>query len=250
VGLALLLGLESQQPTWPQAMHCRRLTQVAPIGAQSSQTSPGSRIVLPAHGRTGRGSLRRDVVAGFGWTLHHAAVRTLALTILIFNVTFGAAWSVLVLYARERLGLGPVGFGLITTVSAVGGLLGTLLYGWITRRVSPGNVMRVGLVIETLTHLGLAVATSPWIASPILFVFGAHAFIWGTTAVTRAPAGVDPDRPLRPARHLTAQPYCSAVATSCPAASALWPVTKPTTAAWVVASRPSVAMLRAITVIW
>ncbi len=50
--------------------------------------------------------------------LHHAAVRTLVLTIFIFNITFGAAWSVLVLYARERLGLGDVGFGLITTVSA------------------------------------------------------------------------------------------------------------------------------------
>jgi predicted MFS family arabinose efflux permease len=144
------------------------------------------RIVLPAHGRSpdGSSSLRRDVAEGFRWTLHHPAVRTLALTILVFNVTFGAAWSVLVLYATERLRMGAVGFGLLTTVSAVGGLLGTALYGWITRRVSLGNVMRVGLIIETLTHLALAVTTSPLLASAIFFVFGAHAFIWGTTSVT------------------------------------------------------------------
>jgi MFS family permease len=145
-----------------------------------------SRIVLPAHG-TGRGgtsSLRQDVAEGLRWTLQHAAVRTLALTILIFNITFGAAWSVLVLYATRRLGLGAVGFGLLTTVLAAGGLLGTVLYGWITRRVSLGNVMRVGLVIETLTHLALAVTTSPWLAAGIFFVFGAHAFIWGTTSIT------------------------------------------------------------------
>ena len=73
---------------------------------------------------------------------HHAAVRTLVLTIFIFNITFGAAWSVLVLYATEQLGLGEVGFGLVTTVGAVGGLAGTLSYGWITRRVSLGNLMR------------------------------------------------------------------------------------------------------------
>ena len=41
----------------------------------------------------------------------HPAVRTLALTILVFNVTFGAAWAVLVLYVHQRLGLGAVGFG-------------------------------------------------------------------------------------------------------------------------------------------
>ena len=62
--------------------------------------------------------------------------------------------------------------------------MGTTLYGWITRRVSLGNVMRIGLILETFTHLGLAVTTSPWVAAAILFVFGAHAFIWGTTSVT------------------------------------------------------------------
>src|SRR5207248_3056314 len=63
-------------------------------------------------------------------------------------------------------------------------LLVTGLYGWITRRVSLGNVMRVGLIIETLTHLGLALTTSPWVASSIFFAFGAHAFVWNTTSIT------------------------------------------------------------------
>jgi predicted MFS family arabinose efflux permease len=111
-------------------------------------------------------------------------VRTLVLTILIFNVTFGAAWSVLVLYATEHLGLGSVGFGLITTVSALGGLLGTVGYGWLTRRISLGNLMRIGLIIETATHLVLAITSSPYVALPVFFVFGAHAFVWGTTSIT------------------------------------------------------------------
>ncbi|WP_030435810.1 MFS transporter [Actinoplanes subtropicus] len=139
--------------------------------------APASRVVE-------RGTALRDIREGFGWTVRHAAVRTLVLTILIFNVTFGAAWSVLVLYASDRLGLGAIGFGLLTTVSAVGGLLGTGLYGWITARVSLGNVMRAGLIIETLTHGALALTTSPAVALAIFFVFGAHAFIWGTTSIT------------------------------------------------------------------
>ena len=145
-----------------------------------------SRITLPAldRGTDAPKGLWRETVEGFGWTVHHPAVRTLALTIFVFNVTFGAAWSVLVLYAMQRLGMGAVGFGVLTSVSAAGGLLGTALYGWITRRVSLGDVMRLGLVIETLTHLVLALTTSAWVASAVLFVFGAHAFIWGTTSTT------------------------------------------------------------------
>ncbi|MCC2308221.1 MFS transporter [Cellulomonas chengniuliangii] len=145
-----------------------------------------SRITLPPHGRTGdaRTRVRQDIAEGVAWVLGHAAVRTLVLTILVFNVTFGAAWSVLVLYATQRLGMGEIGFGLLTTVSAVGGLVGMGAYGWITRRISLGSLMRVGLVVETLTHLGLALTRQAWVAMSIFFVFGAHAFIWGTTSVT------------------------------------------------------------------
>jgi predicted MFS family arabinose efflux permease len=145
-----------------------------------------ARIVLPAHPRDpdARSHVGRDIVEGFRWVRHHAAVRTLVLTIFTFNITFGAAWSVLVLYATGRLGMGEIGYGLLTTVSAVGGLAGTAAYGWITRRVSLGNLMRIGLVVETLTHLGLALTRQAWVALAIFFVFGAHAFIWGTTSVT------------------------------------------------------------------
>ncbi|CCH85731.1 Major facilitator superfamily MFS_1 [Modestobacter italicus] len=145
-----------------------------------------TRVVLPPREPYAgpRRALRHDITEGLRWVRHHAAVRTLVLTITIFNVTFGAAWSVLVLYATERLGLGEIGFGLVTTVSAAGGVAGTLAYGWITRRVSLGDLMRIGLVIETLTHLALALTSSPWVALPVFFVFGAHAFVWGTTSIT------------------------------------------------------------------
>ncbi|CAM5786122.1 MFS transporter [Cellulomonas persica] len=145
-----------------------------------------SRLQLPPHGRAKheRTHIRADIAEGVRWAWRHPAVRTLVLTIFIFNVTFGAAWSVLVLYAQQRLGLGDVGFGVITTVQAVGGLLGTAMYGWLTRRVSLANLMRIGLIIETLTHLALALTTTAWVALVVFFVFGAHAFVWGTTSVT------------------------------------------------------------------
>jgi MFS family permease len=145
-----------------------------------------SRIVLPAHRRAEeeRSHVVREIADGMRWLWHHAAVRTLAITIVTFNVTYGAAWSVLVLYAIERLRTGEVGFGLLTTASAVGGLVGTFLYGWLSARVTLGNLMRAGLIIETLTHLALALTTTPVVALLIMFVFGAHAFVWGTTSTS------------------------------------------------------------------
>lgn len=144
------------------------------------------RVALPPHGRAAheRGTIRADVVEGVRWAWRHPAVRTLVLTILVFNVTFGAAWAVLVLYSQQRLGLGDVGFGLVTTAQAVGGLVGVGAYGWLTRRMSLTAIMRVGLVIETLTHVALALTTTPWVAMTVFVVFGAHAFVWGTTSMT------------------------------------------------------------------
>jgi MFS family permease len=145
------------------------------------------RIQLPEHRveKTGeRRSIRKDMREGLAWVWHHAAVRTLVLTIVTFNVTFGAAWSVLVLYSLERLDMGAIGFGLLTSAMAAGGILGTFSYGWLERHVSLGNIMRGGLIIETLTHLALALNAVPWVAMVVMFVFGAHAFIWGTTSIT------------------------------------------------------------------
>ncbi len=144
-----------------------------------------SRMVVPPLIRpAGPSHLGRDIAEGFRWTWGNSAVRTLTVTIVLFNVTYGAAWSVLVLYATQTLDMGPVGFGLLTTVGAVGGIAGTAGYDWLERHVSLANIMRVGLILETFTHLGLAVTTTPWVAMTIMFVFGAHAFIWSTTQRT------------------------------------------------------------------
>ncbi len=159
------------------------LTQAA---CMSASAALARRVDLLSHGRTEAGPphVRREIAEGFRWLWSNAPVRTLAVTIVTFNVTFGAAWSILVLYAIERLGSGEIGFGLLTTATAVGGLLGTGIYGRLTTRVSLGDLMRAGLIIETLTHLALALTTALPVALLIMFVFGAHAFVWGTTSTS------------------------------------------------------------------
>jgi predicted MFS family arabinose efflux permease len=142
-----------------------------------------SRVVTDVRAvRPDRPGVRSEMLEGIRWLIGHPPMRTLALTIFTFNVTFGAAWSVLVLYAGDRLGMNEVGFGLLTTAVAVGGLVGTFSYGRLERRFALGDIMRVGLLIETGTHLVLALTTSAAVALATLVVFGAHASVWGTTS--------------------------------------------------------------------
>ena len=129
-----------------------------------------------------RSGLQDDTLEGLRWLIAHPPMRTLALTIFTFNVTFGAAWSVLVLYASERLGMNAVGFGLLTTAVAIGGVIGTLSYGRLERRFTLANIMRGGLIIETCTHLVLALTSSATVALGTFVIFGAHEFVWGTTS--------------------------------------------------------------------
>lgn len=143
-----------------------------------------SRVVLRPRELPARKRLRADVAEGLRWLWNHPPVRTLTLTIVLFNVTYGAAWAVLVLYAQEQLGLGEAGYGWLTTCAAVGGLAGTTAYGWLERTFGMAWLMRIGLVLETLTHLALALTTEAVLAFLILFAFGFHAFVWGTTSRT------------------------------------------------------------------
>jgi predicted MFS family arabinose efflux permease len=126
----------------------------------------------------------RDIVEGVRWLVGNAAVRTLALVILAFNITWGAGWSVLVLYSLDHLHMRDIGFGLLTSAAAVGGIIGTSAYGWIERHVALATVMRVCLLLEVLTHLSLALTTSGTVAIAIMVVFGAYAFVWGTVSQT------------------------------------------------------------------
>ncbi len=140
------------------------------------------RIATPKGGVRDAGDthIRRDIRDGIRWLMEHSAVRTLALVIVTFNVMFGAAWSVLVLYATQRLGMTEVGYGVMATMAALGGLLSTSYFGWLERHIPLATLMRTCLTLEVVMYLALAVNRSVWVTMVIMFGFGAYAFVWGT----------------------------------------------------------------------
>ena len=143
-----------------------------------------ARTPVPPRAETAPAPVHVDIAEGIRWLWRNPPVRMLVIIILTFNVTWAAPWSILVLYATEHLGMGPVGYGLLTTASAAGGLLAVLSFGWLERHVPFAALMRICLSLEVLMHLAFALTTSGPAALAIMFVFGAYAFVWGTISTT------------------------------------------------------------------
>ena len=129
--------------------------------------------------KPGKRSVRAEVAEGFRWLMGNRLLRTMAGLIGLLNLTLTAATAVLVLLAKERLHLGSVGFGLLFTCMAAGGLLGSVAGERIIAKLSPTWTLRGGLVVEAGTHLALATVDSSIAIGVVLFAFGVHGGLWG-----------------------------------------------------------------------
>jgi MFS family permease len=131
-----------------------------------------------------RRTLRAEIGEGLRWLWHHPTLRLLAVCVGVMNLAGAGSFAIWVLWARERLGLQGVGFGVLVTAYTLGGLFGTLLASRLEARFGAATLLRAGLCIETASQLSLALARTPWIAGATLVVFGAHATVWGVVSVS------------------------------------------------------------------
>jgi MFS family permease len=154
-------------------------SSLRPAAATSSPSAASAAGAAGAAGAVrGLRSVRADIAEGFGWLMGQRLLRTMSILIGLLNVTLTAATAVLVLLARERLGLGSVGYGLLFTCIAAGGILGAVigdrLIGWVTATWT----IRIGLLVEAGTHLVLATSRDAYLVGFILFAFGVHSSLW------------------------------------------------------------------------
>jgi Na+/melibiose symporter-like transporter len=129
-------------------------------------------------------TLRGEIAEAVRWLARHRLLRILAVAIALMNLTLSAALSISVLYAQERLGLGSVGYGLLLSSIAVGGISASLVAERVIGRLGPATTMRLGLVIESSTHLVLALARSPYVVGAVFALFGFHAMTWSVISVS------------------------------------------------------------------
>lgn len=138
-----------------------------------------------AHDETaGPSTIRADIALGLRWLLGHRLLRTLALLLGVLNATIGAADAVLVLYSLEVLHLSNVGYGVLLSVLAVGGLVGSAMAGTLNRRLGLTTiVITVGAV-----QGGLLIAVGSTSSLPVavlsLFLVGLTSMVWNVVTVS------------------------------------------------------------------
>ncbi|REE95912.1 MFS transporter [Thermomonospora umbrina] len=146
-------------------------------------------LTLPALDRTSDTAarpvgLRTAIADGARWLRDHRLLRTVTLTVGLSNVGLGSVFSVMVLVAHERLGLGAVGYGLLLATAAVGGVAGGMLTGRIVAALGPGTTLRLGLLLEMAAYAGLASTRDVLVAVLILLPFTAHLAVFSAVGAS------------------------------------------------------------------
>ena len=164
----------------------------APFFVDAGSFAAASALVLAMGGtfraRRYEGSppttLRKEIVEGLAWLWGHKLLRTLAIVLGVMNLTSSATIAILVLFAGERLGLGPAGYGVLLSSLAVGGLLGALAAERIVGRLGEGTTMRIGLTIEASTAGVIAFSHDAYVVGTMLALFGFHAIVWNVLTIS------------------------------------------------------------------
>jgi len=151
--------------------------------AAPASTAPSPVPPDPA-GQVSRVNWRASMREGLTWLTGHRPLRGLALTVALSNLGLGALFSVFVLFARVRLGTGPLGYGLLLAVLAAGGLVGGLAAGRVTSAIGAGTALRVDLVVEAVTYAGLLLTRDPVVAGALLAFLSANLAVFSSVGAT------------------------------------------------------------------
>jgi len=161
----------------------------APFGVNALTFAMSVAVLLTVRGqyrphRESQSSVREDVKVGFAFLWREPVIRAFAIGAGVINLGFTAAASVLVLHSQDNLSLDALGFGLLLTSAAVGGLLGATL--------APRSIKRLGrrpavLASVFMMSIGVAVmgaAPNAWLAGFGFAAFGYAGEVWNVISVT------------------------------------------------------------------
>ena len=159
------------------------LTAWVPFAVDAVSFAAGSALVAsirghfgPATGELGsdgrRTTLRSEIAEGLRWLAAHRVLRATAAMVAVVNLLAAGGGAVMVLFAQERLGLDAVGFGLLLSGSAVGGVLGSLVAARSVAVVGTARIIVGAMIVSALAFLAFGLSSDPRLAGVLMGVVG------------------------------------------------------------------------------
>ena len=157
------------------------LTTWVPFAVDAVSFAAGSALVASIRGHFGpapealgpdgrRTTLRSEIAEGLRWLAAHRVLRATAAMVTVVNLLAAGGWAVMVLFAQELLGLDAVGFGLLLSGSAVGGVLGSLVAARSVAVVGTARIIVGTMIVSALAFLAFGLSSDPRLAGVLMGV--------------------------------------------------------------------------------
>jgi MFS family permease len=138
-------------------------------------------------------TLVAEIGEGLRWLWSHRLIRTLAIMLGVFNMTFAATDAILVLFAQDVLGLGSFGYGVLLTSVAVGGLIGSLMADRIIAWLGSGRALQASVLVSALVLTVVALSESAFVVWAVFLLTGITVVVWNVITVSFRQAVVPED---------------------------------------------------------
>ena len=108
--------------------------------------------------------LLSGAMSGVRYVRHSAPMRALVARNLAFSICASAFWALLPVIARDQLGLGAGGFGLLSASFGTGAIVGAVSIPGLLHRQSMNRVVTLGGALWALSMLVVALTVDTWLA--------------------------------------------------------------------------------------
>jgi MFS family permease len=125
-----------------------------------------------------RRTIYADIKDGVIWLRRSQIILRLTVIGAIASIGYMIPFSYLVLYTNRVLGLNAVGYGLLLSASALGGLLGSWVAGRLRSRIGYGWSIVAALTLGAVAFVVVSVTTNVVVVAVALAGYICHAVVW------------------------------------------------------------------------
>jgi predicted MFS family arabinose efflux permease len=138
----------------------------------------------PAPARVERRSILSELKEGLAWLWGQPDIRSMAIGAAVLNLSYTGALAVLVLFAREDLGLSDFGYGALYVAMATGALIGSLNASRVSKLIGRRRTVVGSVMVMSVSLLAIGVFPVVVVAAIGMAVVSMVTEFWNVVAVS------------------------------------------------------------------